>query len=215
MAITKVTLSFDNGPDLDTTPKVLDILARHGVRSTFFVVGNRMVEPARRALAERAHAEGHWIGNHSYTHSVPLGLRSEPGAAASEIGRTQELLGALSHTDRFFRPFGDGKLDRGLLNREAVRYLVDGRFTCVLWNCVPHDWDDPEGWVDRALGQCATQSWSLVVLHDKPTGAMDHLERFLDHLGETEAEMVQEFPPECVPIRRGNIILPMESYVAE
>ena len=56
------------------------------------------------------------------------------------------MLGALAHPDRLFRPFGGGgALDSGLLNRKVVDYLCAGGFTCVLWNCVPRDWEDPDG----------------------------------------------------------------------
>lgn len=51
-----VTLSFDNGPDPDVTPRVLDVLAARGVRSTFLVVGEKLADPAARKMAERAHA---------------------------------------------------------------------------------------------------------------------------------------------------------------
>jgi peptidoglycan/xylan/chitin deacetylase (PgdA/CDA1 family) len=211
----KVTLSFDNGPEPGTTEYVLDILKNHGVRAAFFVIGGKMTDPARYAIARRAHSEGHWIGNHSLTHKVPLGEMRKSGAAAAEIQKAQEAMGALSHTDRFFRPFGGGgRLDRILLNREAVNLLVAGRYTCVLWNCVPHDWEDPANWVERAIASCAQQPWSLVVLHDLPTGAMAHLERFLDLLTRNKAAIVQEFPPECVPIRCGRIMRPIDDYVA-
>ena len=76
-----LTLTFDNGPEPEVTPLVLDILARRGIHTTFFVIGDKVQRPERRKLAERAHAEGHWIGNHSWTHSVPLGERSEPNVA--------------------------------------------------------------------------------------------------------------------------------------
>jgi hypothetical protein len=147
---------------------------------------------------------------------VPLGLLYEPGAATAEIARAQEAIGPLAHPDRLIRPFGGGgKLDRGLLNREPVDYLTVNSFSCVLWNCVPHDWDDPEGWVARALAECAIRLWTLIVLHDLPTGAMPHLGGFLDLLADTSAEIVQELPPECVPIRRGAILLPIDDYVSE
>ena len=68
-----LTLTFDNGPEPSVTPLVLDVLARHGVVSTFFVIGCKLLDPTARACAERAHAEGHWIGNHTWTHSRPLG----------------------------------------------------------------------------------------------------------------------------------------------
>jgi len=103
-----VTVTFDNGPEPSVTPRVLDVLARRGVRTTFFVIGNKLLTRDARACTERAHAEGHWIGNHTWTHSRPLGER--PGAATAdlEIGRTQAEIGVLSHSDRLFRPTGGG-----------------------------------------------------------------------------------------------------------
>lgn len=212
----KVTLSFDNGPEPEVTPRVLEILRERKLRATFFVIGNKLADQCRRRLAEQAREAGHWIGNHSLTHTVPLGERRDRGAAANEIGLAEAALGSLARPERLFRPFGGGgRLDRCLLSREAVDYLVAGRYTCVLWNCVPHDWDDPDGWVDRALAEIDARPWTLVVLHDLPTGAMRHLERFLDRLAESPAEIVQDFPPGCVPIRRGAIVEPIGDYVAE
>ena len=70
-----VTLTFDNGPEPSVTPRVLNVLARRGVRTTFFVIGNKLLTRDVRACTERAHAEGHWIGNHTWTHTRPLGER--------------------------------------------------------------------------------------------------------------------------------------------
>ena len=50
-----LTLSFDNGPEPGATPRVLDILAERGIKTTFFVIGEKLADPERRALAERAH----------------------------------------------------------------------------------------------------------------------------------------------------------------
>ena len=109
-----VTLSFDNGPDPAATPRVLDVLAERGLKATFFVVGEQL--RAHRALAERAVAEGHWIGNHTLTHPRPLGEVAED-AARCEIEATQDAIGALAHPDRLFRPSGEGgELQRGLLS---------------------------------------------------------------------------------------------------
>lgn len=122
-----VTVTFDNGPEPSVTPRVLDVLARRGVRTTFFVIGNKLLTRDARACTERAHAEGHWIGNHTWTHSRPLGER--PGAATAdlEIGRTQAEIGVLSHSDRLFRPTGGGgHLDRRLLSPDAVALLKAG-----------------------------------------------------------------------------------------
>ncbi|MFC3125524.1 polysaccharide deacetylase family protein [Pseudoroseomonas globiformis] len=58
-----VTLSFDNGPEPEVTPAVLDVLRARDVPATFFLLGQKLA--AHRAIAERAKAEGHWIGNHT------------------------------------------------------------------------------------------------------------------------------------------------------
>jgi peptidoglycan/xylan/chitin deacetylase (PgdA/CDA1 family) len=208
------TITFDNGPDPDTTPRVLDTLAHHDIKSTFFVLGEKLRD--RRKLAERAHAEGHWIGNHSFNHIVPLGLSLERGMSTSEIQRTEAMIGDLAHPRRFFRPFGGGgNLDRRLFNREALTYLCDNRYTCVLWNVIPEDWARPTGWVDRALALGFAQQHALIVLHDIATGAMRELDRFIHLAKDRGATFEQEFPRSCVPIERGKALESTEPYVAE
>ncbi|CAM5189150.1 Peptidoglycan-N-acetylglucosamine deacetylase [Castellaniella defragrans] len=212
----RLTLSFDNGPDPEVTPEVLRVLRAHGVSTTFFVVGERLRDPARRAVCERAHAEGHWIGNHTYNHIMPLGLSEDPGVVDREIGEAQKLIGNLSRPHPLFRPAGAlGALDQRLLTRKAVDYLRAGRFTCVLWSAIPRDWDNPSGWVETALAQCEHQEWPLVVLHDIQTGAMKQLDRFLDELHRRERTVVQEFPPDCLPIVGGQVVRPIDGYVTE
>lgn len=210
-----VTLTFDNGPEPDVTPGVLDTLAREGIAASFFVLGHKLADPYRRALAERAAAEGHWIGNHTYTHSTPLGELSGPGVPEQEIGRTQALIGELAHPDKLFRPFGGGGvIGPHLLSPEALRYLADGSFTCVLWNVIPEDWDYPETWPERALELMRPLPWSLVVIHDLPTGAMRHLDRFIALVRAGGGRFRQDFPPDCVPLRAGRAVLPMAPYVS-
>jgi peptidoglycan/xylan/chitin deacetylase (PgdA/CDA1 family) len=189
------------------TPRVLDILRARGLKATFFVVGEQL--RAHRSLAERAAAEGHWIGNHTLTHPRPLGVA---GDARREIEATQHELGALAHPARLFRPSGEGgELERGLLSPAAVDALVDGDYTCVLWNAVPGDWKDPAGWVNRALAECASRDWTLLVLHDVAGAAADRLEEFLDR---APVRFRQDFPPRCVPFRRGVIERPLNGLIA-
>jgi peptidoglycan/xylan/chitin deacetylase (PgdA/CDA1 family) len=210
--MTTITLTFDNGPDPDVTPLVLATLRQHSILSTFFVIGDKLRD--RRAFAERAHAEGHWIGNHTYNHLVPLGLETEPGIAASEIMRTQELIGTLAHPRRFFRPAGTGGvIDRSLLSEEAVEHLTRGGYTCVLWNVIPRDWALPNSWVERALEMCFARSEALVVVHDLPTGAMRGLDRFIGVARERGATFAQDFPASCIPIERGHLQAPIDLYM--
>jgi peptidoglycan/xylan/chitin deacetylase (PgdA/CDA1 family) len=211
----ELTLTFDNGPEPSVTPDVLDVLARHGVVSTFFVIGSKLQDPLARACAQRAHSDGHWIGNHTWTHSRPLGEQPGVAAAQLEIGRTQAEIGSLSHQPPLFRPMGGGgNLDRRLLSAEAAAMLQAGGYSCVLWNAVPRDWKDPDGWVDTALAQLSLQHWTLMVLHDLPGGAMRHLDRFLKQVTDRGGRFRQDFPPACLPITAGQVTMRLSDFVS-
>lgn len=203
----KVTLTFDNGPDPGgTTAWVLDVLRDHNLRSSFFVTGEQLAQPGARELAERTKAAGHWIGNHTLSHSVQFGDSEDPALPAREIGKTQALLGDLAHPARLFRPYAGGAISASLLSDAAVRYLVDGHYTLALWNSVPRDWEGGREWIGRCLDDIATRDWSVVVLHDWPTGAMEHLPELLSELARAGVEIVQELEPGCVPIREGKLL---------
>ena len=215
MVTPMVTLTFDNGPTPGVTGQVLTVLAKHGVKATFFACGKNLGGKPEGGLIERAHDEGHWIGNHTFTHSFSLGDSTDPAAPAAEIGRTQELLARVTHADRLFRPpGGGGNLDRHLLSRSAVRYLEDEKYTLVLWNNVPRDWADPDGWETTCRRTMARQHWSVVVLHDTDTGAMAGLDRAVGRLLDDGLDIVQDFPPDCVPMRRGRVTAPIDHLVS-
>ena len=209
-----VTLSFDNGPEPEVTPGVLDTLAKHSIKASFFVMGRKVVTREGRALAERARVEGHWIGNHTYSHTQPLG-ELHRAAALQEFEQAEDSLAWLDQRPRLFRPYGRaGRLGRHLLHPAVVERLVSGRYDTVLWNCVPGDWRDPEGWVGTALEQLSSKDRSLVVLHDQPSGAMKHLDRFISELKDSNVPIVQEFPADCVPIRKGRIVGAIETWTS-
>jgi peptidoglycan/xylan/chitin deacetylase (PgdA/CDA1 family) len=208
----QVSLSFDNGPDPHITPQVLDILAKHRVKASFFVVGQKLSTPAGRKLAERTSAEGHWLGNHTFTHSSPLGLLDRE-AAIEEFVKTERALEWVDQEPRLFRPYGrQGKLGKHLMHAAVVEKLKEGGYSCVLWNAVPGDWKDPDGWVARGLGQIEQRDWSLVVLHDHLKGVLNGLDGFIGKLLDSGTTIVQDYPPDCVPIRAGVALLPTEPW---
>ena len=212
----KLTLSFDNGPFPDVTPGVLDALAEARATATFFVCGKEAGDPRRRPLLERIRAGGHRIGNHTQSHSVELGASRDPEAPRREIEDAQAALGAFASADKLFRPYGaGGVLGPRLLSPAAVRHLCDGGYTCVLWNSVPRDWVDPTGWPERALADLRRQPWTLLVLHDIPSGAMRALPGFLARARDAGVELAAELPPACVPILRGRVVGSLAGLVAD
>jgi len=214
--VSVVTLTFDNGPDPASTPQVLDVLARRGVRACFFVLGNQLADPANLDLARRARDEGHLIGNHSMTHKVPLGEDRRTDAAEREIADTEARIGSLACDPPMFRPFGGGgKIGKHLLSPGALRYLQTNRYTCVLWNCVPEDWIHHDEWPKRALDAIPSLSHALVVLHDIYAPAMRHLDRFIATLREHGHTFLQQFPLDCLPIVAGQPTRDLSAIVAD
>jgi peptidoglycan/xylan/chitin deacetylase (PgdA/CDA1 family) len=207
-----ITLTFDNGPEPGVTDFVLDTLASCDVRAAFFVIGSKLERGESLRCALRAAQEGHRVGNHSYNHREPLGLLDSE-ASRAEIARTQALLDGFV-TERLFRPVGgDGALGDHLLSPAARDLLIAERFTVVLWNVVPRDWERPHTWVDVALDRCRQMKHAVVVLHDLPGGAMAHLPSFLDRAVDEGAHFSSDFPPSCVVLERGVPRGALDAYV--
>ena len=210
-----VALSFDNGPDPAVTPIVLDVLARRGVKASFFVLGKNLASPERMKLASARRPRG----IESAITRTRIGYRSArtrrrtPSIPKSQ--RRNSCSARLLKRPKLFRPFGGGgKIGPHLLSRAAVDHLVANRYSCVLWNCVPEDWIDQDAWVDRALRDASTRSHTLVVMHDILPRAMSHLDRFIGALVDAGHRMTQEFPAECMPIERGEIVRDISGFVS-
>lgn len=209
----KISLSFDNGPDPEITPRVLDVLAEHQVKATFFILGKNIVVPEVRRLAERAHAEGHHIGNHSYNHLTPFGLLENPAEGIDEILSTDALLGDLGGNERLYRPFGRAQIGHHLLNRQTWDMLIERQFTCVLWTFVVPERLKPFSWMEPTFEACESQPWSVIVMHVIPTGGTGRLGQFLTMAADRGVEFSQDFPPDCTPVRKGVPLSPPEPLI--
>ena len=201
----KVTLTLDNGPDPKVTPRVLDTLRSEDVLATFFVLGQCLQSPEGSAVTRLARDQGHRIGNHTFTHCL-VGALENPQEGIDEIEATQKLIGDLTDGNKLFRPTGGGGfLNENILSRTAFDHLVANRYSCVIWNSVPRDWEDPVAWIDRALADIERQDWTVLVLHDVLPDAMDHLGEFIGRARDLGAEFTQAFPEDCTPVWRGAV----------
>lgn len=211
----RVTLSFDNGPVPGVTERVLEILDRHQVKATFFAIGHLLETPATQALIQQIHSAGHWLGNHTYSHAVAFGDRTDAAFAAQEIELAQQQLGALAPA-KLFRPFGNyGLLGPHIFSSASLNHLRDNGYTTVLWDHVPGDWRDPQGWVESCLPQIGQYEWSVPVLHDIADASVHRLSDFITRLADAGVEIVQDFPEHLIATRDGQFLNVPEDLVRD
>lgn len=129
--VKQIALTFDDVPDPRFTPKVLDILKKHGVKATFFVVGSRAKKHPE--LLRRIHHEGHIIGNHSYSH--PLFKKQSVQEFKSEIERTEKVIERIiGYKPRLIRP------PYGEINEEQLKWAKRQGYKIINWNVDSLDW---------------------------------------------------------------------------
>lgn len=160
-----VALTFDDGPKADTTSVLLDGLLERGAAATFFVVGEQI--PCNEGLLQRMKAEGHQIGNHTYSH-VRL-KTADRDSVIEEIQKSEVLLRSAVGEDSFWLrpPYGAIDTQRAKLIKTPMIY----------WSVDPQDWKllDTQKVVDAVLG--AVQPGDIILLHDfYPTSVQAALE---------------------------------------
>ncbi len=123
----KVALTFDDGPDVDLTPRILDTLQAHGVHATFFVIGR--YAQAHPQLIKRIIAEGHELANHSHSHSRLLNLRARR-VMQSDIEQGAAMLNRMgaSESGKLYRP------PMGLKNPALARVQRSLGLRIIAWS---------------------------------------------------------------------------------
>jgi peptidoglycan/xylan/chitin deacetylase (PgdA/CDA1 family) len=151
-------LTFDDGPHPAHTPPLLDLLAEHGAKASFFVVGSHAEDYP--ALAQRIVDEGHLLGNHSYSHPQFAHLRLPQQVA--EVQRTDEVLAAFDGCKRhLFRP------PRGHVSARMLWYFARHRIPLALWSYDSLDYARPgvEALVAMA-NRHPSRAGDLILMHD-------------------------------------------------
>jgi peptidoglycan-N-acetylglucosamine deacetylase len=158
-------LTFDDGPDARFTPQVLDVLKSRHVPATFFVIGvNAENNPG---LIRREYAEGHAIGNHTYTH--PNIALTSPRRTELELSMTQRIVeNLLGVSTTFFRPpYNADSEPETPEELEPIRRAQDYGYTTVAETIDPRDWEPgirPQAIVDEVENEIA--NGHIILLHD-------------------------------------------------
>jgi len=157
-----VALTFDDGPHPDTTPRLLDILATHDAKATFFLVGERATRYPH--LARRIANEGHTVGVHGLRHET-LVLKSGPQLRRElreAARRIEDATGQALPAPRLLRP------PYGFKTATLCRVAAQEGFQIVAWNVDPRDYDDPPpaALVARVLKRLAPGA--IILLHERP-----------------------------------------------
>jgi peptidoglycan/xylan/chitin deacetylase (PgdA/CDA1 family) len=169
-----LALTFDDGPHVTNTPRLLKILEERNVKATFYVVGRNVREYP--ALLRRMVAEGHEIGNHSWDHP-PLSSLG-PDKIRLQLHKTHDaVLKAAGYQMRTMRPpYGATNL------RVRQICLQDFGYPAIIWSVDPLDWKQPGAEeVERLIIQGAHPG-AIILVHDIHAATVDAMPKAIDEL---------------------------------
>jgi len=153
----RIALTFDDGPHPTWTPKVLDLLASHGAKASFFVLGQWAARWP--SLVRREVAEGHEVGLHSYSH--PFFTRLSPTRVAWELARNVDAIsGLVAGPVRWFRP------PYGALNARVKQQVAGLGYRTVLWDVDTRDWQRPPAEVIATRILAGARDGAVILMHD-------------------------------------------------
>jgi peptidoglycan-N-acetylglucosamine deacetylase len=154
----EIYLTFDDGPVPGVTDFVLELLEKHSMKATFFVVGDNVMK--HESLARELQANGHSIGNHTFHHLK--GTQTKDWTYFKDVLKCQHILEeTLGVSPKLFRP------PYGLMRKGQFDCLKDS-FEIVLWDVLSGDYDsrqDAKTCLNKALQY--TQAGSIVLFHDQ------------------------------------------------
>jgi peptidoglycan/xylan/chitin deacetylase (PgdA/CDA1 family) len=169
-----IAMTFDDGPSATLTPKLLDILAAHHIKATFFVIGENVAEHPE--IVARAVREGHEIGNHSWSH--PNLAKMSDDAVRRQLWRTDDAIkSATGIRPKLLRP------PYGSITARQKRWIHDEfGYEIILWDVDPYDWKRPGPSVVRNRILKETRPGSIVLSHDIHPGTIEAVSSTFDAL---------------------------------
>jgi peptidoglycan-N-acetylglucosamine deacetylase len=169
-----IAMTFDDGPSATLTPKLLDLLAAHHIKATFFVIGENVAEYPE--IVARAAREGHEIANHSWSHPN-FGKMSDEGVRRQLQQTDDAIKSATGMRPTLLRP------PYGSITAREKRWIHDEfGYQIILWDVDPYDWKRPGPSVVRARILKETRPGSIVLTHDIHPGTIEAMPSTFDEL---------------------------------
>lgn len=156
-----VALSFDDAPDENNTHKILDILKKHDVKASFFMIGSTMNDENTTAV-KRCSDEGHLVLNHSFNHPRLTNLNETE--IITQLDQTSTRIQTLTgNYPLLFRP------PYGSINGQVVNTINTSGFTIILWSLDSLDWilKDPYAVANNVISN--VRNGDIILMHRNPT----------------------------------------------
>jgi peptidoglycan/xylan/chitin deacetylase (PgdA/CDA1 family) len=169
-----IAMTFDDGPHATNTPKLLEMAAKRHIKLTFFVLGECVEQ--NPTVLQREVAEGHEIGNHSWSHPNLAKLSDE--AVRSQLQRTQDIIVKTTGvTPKLMRPpYGE------LTKRQRIWVNHDFGYKVILWDVDPLDWKRPGSSVVARRIIAGTRPGSIILSHDIHPPTIEAMPQVFDAL---------------------------------
>ncbi|MEZ0388062.1 MAG: polysaccharide deacetylase family protein [Verrucomicrobium sp.] len=169
-----IAMTFDDGPHPSNTPRLLNILKERNIKATFYVVGQMAREYPN--IIRRILAEGHEIGNHTYTHPILTNVSDD--RIRKELGDTHKaLVDIAGYHPRTMRPPGGGT------NARLKQWFHDEYgYSTIMWSVDPNDWKRPGVSVVTSRLVNGARPGGILLAHDLHAPTIDAMPGTLDQL---------------------------------
>jgi peptidoglycan/xylan/chitin deacetylase (PgdA/CDA1 family) len=171
-----IAMTFDDGPSPETTPRLLDILKQRNIKATFFMIGQNAER--NPTIVQRILAEGHEIGNHSWTH--PQLSKLSDDRVTEEINKTQAAIkNASGYTPVLLRPpYG------AITSRQKEWIEKQFGLSVIIWSVDPFDWKRPGASVIEQRILSGARPGAIILSHDIHKQTVDAMPATLDALAQ-------------------------------
>ena len=177
----QIAITFDDGPDSETTPNILSILEKHNATATFFCIGEKIER--QKELLKKIDKLGHGIGNHSFSHSNFFPLSSSK-KITEELNKTTELIERIiGKKSKLFRP------PFGVTNPSIAKALKNSGLISIGWNLRSFDTIHNSKKALRKIKR-NLKAGDIVLFHDDRKNTPEILESFLPWLKENHFKVI-------------------------